>query len=388
MTGPVEHQPFSGYDPEDPLAACRALAHHLTTQMALPRDQDPERLIALITDYAGRAQFVATDRPALDRKVIDALAPRQDLVSVTNGAVGTTESAEAVSQPGGLSRVEPKNPIMRADISISTALPEELDAVLHVFGVDPGQYHQHGRRQRRYYQTSISALRPKRELSVIITDAYRSGGIDATQEMADLDRYYDPMTRFFIGIAAGHPDHLNIGDIVVPDWVYYYEPGRVTDQAIQGRYRPTEASRDLIGNMRYYRPNRPEYRASVLRFLQYVAANQEFSELPTSFVPRIIMRNLVIASGEKTIRSRAFMDELYDYHNDAKAVDQESYAFGYYNNGQRWAVIRTISDHGDSEESSASDTLKFAASGLGALFLRDFLENVYSLREVPPATDG
>lgn len=340
------------FPPEPPLDACRAIAHQFEQVMRGAPSPTSDQITLMLTDYASRAAYLRdSEVNDLDRKVFSAM---------------TKPDPRAAGSSG--------RDVVPTDVAVLTVLPEELDACLHVFEADGQHPHHESESGRRFFRTSIEARLARRTLSVVITDAGRSGTVEVAPAVHELSDHYKPRQWFLVGIAAGHRKHLRIGDVVVPESVHHYDPARITDGGEQSRFEHINVPTSLFNALRYYRPDEGRYAEMVQAFLSYAADNYRLTEIPPEFLPSIKMRNIVVASGTKVSRSEAFMDRLLDLNDKFRAVDMESYGFGRTCDGGQWAVLRGISDHGDAADSGASEDLTFAATGLAALCLRDFLE--------------
>jgi nucleoside phosphorylase len=274
---------------------------------------------------------------------------------------------------------EPRGVDLFTDIAVLTVLPEELYATREVFDIGVNDFEMHGGGSRRFYQGSIGAQRAGRSLSLVVTDTIRSGNAEVGQAVMELETYFHPQASFLVGVAAGNKAHHPLGTVVVPEWVHYYEPERVTDSGIQARFRPAEVPDDLYKNLRYWNGRGGNYRRLVSEFLAKIEPVEKPAGMPDEYVPTVVLRNVVIGSGEKVSRSQPFMDELYGHNSNITSVDQESYGFASANRGRRWAVIRGISDHGTGSEEGTKEDWKVVASGFAAAWLRDFIEREYML---------
>ncbi|MGA4727259.1 hypothetical protein ACPB67_07585 [Micromonospora taraxaci] len=343
--------------PEYALDRCRAIVHHLEAALRAEMPLEAEKIALIMADYgSARRRVDERDREPLDRSLLHLFAPM---------------SAWSDGRP----ELVP----IRTDVAIVTVISEELDATLRAFDLDAANFTQPVGSNRRFYETELRTSRAGRPISVVVTSSVRSGNPDVGPVISELRTHYNPSVWLLVGVAGGHRDHVGLGSVVLPEWVHFYEPGRVTDKQVQSRNKPVEIAESMFMNFRYYRPIQSGYYERIADFMGALGPGEKPEGLDVTFRPEVITRNIVIGSGELAVRSQAFMDDLYRHNAAIKVVDQESYGFGANLRGQHWAIVRGISDFGRSDESMSQDSWKFAAAGFAAVLVRNFLETQFVL---------
>jgi adenosylhomocysteine nucleosidase len=335
--------------------ACLGIMFHLLAEgQRTPMDGhwDRKRLL-LLADYARRSEELPTElQGRFDRAVILSL-----------------NAERASMDPAELARsIVPRE----VDVAIITILPEELRAVLNVFGVEE-QPHS----GQPFYDTQLNCRgRPSRALDVVITSAPKPLNVHVGAPIARLRNKYSPRAAFLVGIAGGRQGRAKRGDIVIGQRVFYYEPGRVTTKGIAPRPQSAEPSNAYGNGLFSYDPHQTNFYARVRDFVTNLSDHYRPTDLSDDQVPEI--HRATIASGENVLRDGKVLKEIADRFDDTiRAVDQESYGFADSVRDLPWAVFRGISDTANPKQ---DDRWKYSAAGLAALCLRDFLETFY----VPP----
>jgi nucleoside phosphorylase len=309
----------------------------------------------LLADYARRsASLAAATRSQLDPYIV--------------------ESFSATYKPGtwaGLGRVLQNTEA--CDVAVVTILREELEAAIVALDAD--------KRARRigdqlYYRSSIiCANRPDKALSVIIGRMAEPLNVNAASSVTQVRDLYNPGAMFLMGIAAGLRDRFEIGDVVVPRKVFYYESDKITDEGIMPRPQYAEPDDPYLFGFGTYSFDASDYYGKVDTFMASVPAYKRPISFARGFRPSLVSENATIATGERVLRDGEYLAELRDRFDDTIcAADQESYGFAKAARGLPWLIFRGISDHADTRR---FDDWKYTAAGMAALCLRDFLEHSY-----------
>jgi len=349
---------------ESPHEASLGLLYHLL------RDKDPKgldeldpgehalRRLILLADYAWRSYDLAPSTKAhLDSFVIDALAADRGRPWRALG-----------SAPPGTKPVSTKT----VDVAILTILLEEFEATVTAFGALPTTS---ARTSQPFYEASVSCEHSPEALSVVITKAARPLNVHAAAPLARLREYYRPVITILVGIAAGHPGKVSLGDVVVPRNVLYYEPARLTATGLQLRPEHTAPPDPYLYGFDLYDADAGPFGDRM---------GSHFAELPIdrrpqiesdAFQPAVHGANTSIASGEVVLRDGSLIGALRDrFDEKIHAVDQESYGFAESSRGTSWLIFRGISDYGDPDQPRGWKRLAAASA---AHCLRDFLERGY-----------
>lgn len=214
----------------------------------------------------------------------------------------------------------------KVDAIFITALSEEFSAITehlvdHREVADRGTLYTIGRFRSQGIECSVG---------VVQTGMGNSKSAAATERAITT---FNPDYAFFVGVAGGLRDDLNIGDVVVADKVYGYESGK-SDAKFKPRPEGTPVSHAAV-----QRAN------AVVRGKCWQARsknNSQQNQAPTALVKPI-------ASGEKVLVSEKSIDlkRVRETYTDAHAVAMEEYGFAVAVQGNPdvcFAVVRGISD--------------------------------------------
>jgi nucleoside phosphorylase len=262
--------------------------------------------------------------------------------------------------------------LIEVDVAIVTVLPEELQAVLDVLGIElvpqAGQ---------PFYQCQLLCRgSPGRLLDLVITSSPRPLNMHVGAPVARLRNKYSPRAAFLVGIAGGRAGKVSRGDVVIGQRVFYYEPGRVTSEGTAPRPQIVEPANAYGNGLYSYDPDQTHFGERIQEFIARLSESHRPSRLTENHVP--VVRRATIASGENVMRDGKVLSTLANRFDDSiAAVDQESYGFADSMRDLPWAIFRGISDNVNEIQ---DDRWKYVAAGFAAVCLRDFLETFY----VPP----
>jgi nucleoside phosphorylase/predicted nucleotidyltransferase len=219
----------------------------------------------------------------------------------------------------------------RADIVVMTALPEEFLAAVAALGC---------KRDGAIARAELGDRAGDRWLiEVVLINSM--GSVEAALETAVGLRRTKAAHVVSLGIAAGIPDRVALGDIVVPEQVVYYEPKKLsgTKEQTAPVWRSTNA--------------RVRRRAAVFPHLSGLSGLRNSVEIHV---------DAVLACGEKVVASDVFRTELVAHHRKLAAVDMESYgvACAAQRRGAYLTVIKGICDFADEDKND--DVHEFAAT--------------------------
>jgi nucleoside phosphorylase len=313
---------------------------------------DRKRLL-LLADYARRSEELLPElQGPLDRAVI-----------------GSFNAAIKTADPVGLPR------LTLTDVAIITVLPEELKAVLDVFGIE--QVPQAG---QPFYQCQLPCRgRPERPLDLVITSVLKPLNVHVGARMAPLRNKYSPRAAFLVGIAGGRTGKAGPGDVIISQRVFYYEPGRVTSDGTVPRPQIAEPSNTYGYGLLSYGSGQATLHKRIQEFIASLPPGYQPSTLQKDHAPAVFQAT--IASGENILRDGTVLNSLASRFDDSiAAVDQESYGFADSVRDLPWAIFRGISDNANEVQ---DDRWKYVAAGFAAVCLRDFLETFYVPPDVP-----
>jgi len=156
------------------------------------------------------------------------------------------------------------------------------------------------------------------------------GSVQAALQTQDSLRRNKAAHVVLLGIAAGMRGRVKLGDVVIPEQIYYYESAKVVADGELGApmWKPTDA-----------RIRRAASVFPVVTGLEGTGAARLNTEC-------------VIASGEKVVASDEFRARLGLAHRKLAAIDMESYgvACAAEWRGARMTVIKGISDFADTSK--------------------------------------
>ena len=228
------------------------------------------------------------------------------------------------------------------DLAIITALPVERDAVLsrldsHELGPN-----------KAYYTGRIGSYRVI--VSLLAEMGNMESGITATQ----LLERFQPQNMIMVGIAAGNPDKVGLGDVVVAKFCDYYELAKLTLEGKQTRTRQLPSSITLFESTQNYRAT--DWHTAI----KVAIPGQIISYQPqVHFGP--------IGSGEKVIADNETLALLVRDCPELMAVAMEgagvARAVMRYKNTD-FIEIRGISDFADANKND--DWRKYAANAAAA----------------------
>jgi nucleoside phosphorylase/predicted nucleotidyltransferase len=185
------------------------------------------------------------------------------------------------------------------------------------------------------------------------------GSVKAALETNDSLRRTKVPHTVLLGIAAGVPGQIELGDVILPDQVLYYESSKVIDDGELG----APILKSTNGDVRRAASVFPGIAGS--EWYVRVKADPE----------------LVLASGEKVVASEEFRKRIGKVHRKLTAIDMESYgvACAAERRGSSLTVIKGISDFADS---SKNDDYHEIAAQNSARVLRFLIaEGVFRRRD-------
>lgn len=135
----------------------------------------------------------------------------------------------------------------------------------------------------------------------------------SSQETQKAISNFKPDMIFFVGIAGSRkPQDFTIGDVIIPEKVYYYESGKATKDSFKARPDSGAPSHDFIERARIER-NKDDWK-NLLKGSYDKSPNADLG---------------IIASGEQLVEhyDSEIGKIIYNHYNDASAVEMENYGF-------------------------------------------------------------
>lgn len=254
--------------------------------------------------------------------------------------------------------------INKADYGIVTALDEEmrplLKAICQYETVDLGKQD-----TRYYYLAQIRCLDGSNQ-TVTCALATEMGQQAAQNVTHDLIRAWNPRHLLLIGIAGGIPGReIRCGDIIVPSYVHYCEPGKLIARhqaqryKRQPRWKTFDTSRVLLGAARAVNLE-PE--------ANWTKAIGNLTSIGRENIhPRLFWDEMVSSEEVWSDLKAAIVHEALERSDKIRAVDNE--AAGVFNaareapNMPNVLVIKGISDLIENKDDTFHD---YAASAAAA----------------------
>lgn len=260
---------------------------------------------------------------------------------------------------------------MTVDFGILTFVAVEREAICRIFGLGDQQREFVG--SRVYWRGRVEGLRGGGAYEIVVAQSSDMASVDAVLLTNDLIRDWGPQKILAVGIAGAVDESVQLGDVVIGSWVYYYERGKLTDQG--QRAEPY-----------MYRAD-----ATLWNRVQAVAAWTESIPVdrPDELEQRPERHYGVIGSGEKVIASEAAREAIRAGQRKILAIEMEGYGVSV----AAWGgaeqvgclVIKAISDRADVAK---DDRWQGYAATVAAMFARHFLrDRPIEPRAVQPGGD-
>jgi nucleoside phosphorylase len=339
---------------EPPEQACRALAGFIITE------EDRRRKELLIADHADKAApLPAETRSALDRLISDSFLPPERRRSAASDASAVpTVAAEAV------------------DVLVVTPKPFELDAVIKAFDIDPED--QAGKRtleHRVYYRTEVpNRNSPDRPLTVVVTMIGRQGNVRAGTRISHMLQWYRANAYFLCGVAAGREGEVECGDVLIPDQIIFFGPGRDREDEFEPRPDPATISEHIYLDLAQYRLGGSNFAD---RFARTAKTLSPADRKPggRSVRPRLKIGEVALATSEQVLENGELLDRIAArFNEDIDGADMEAFGFVEAIQSAPWGIFRGVSDFGTHPHSKDWQPIAAIAA---ATALRDFLQDGY-----------
>lgn len=216
-----------------------------------------------------------------------------------------------------LYELEDAVPAERADLLVVTALTEEYDAVLTALDVETTE------------PSLLTVLLDDKgsPWKMRVLNLHEMGSVGAALKTADAMRRSKPSHVVLVGICGGIPGRSNLLDVVIPQSVIYYEPGKTTPDGVKSGHASHQCDTDAR--------NRISVLAKNLDGLSILADGE------------------LMACGEKVIADGSGRDALVDIHRKLAAIDMESYGVIRAAETRKTpaTVIKSVCDLADADKS-------------------------------------
>ncbi len=332
---------------------CVAILHHLVSE------RDPWRRDLMLADLASRITTLDVGYADLLREVaVSSSLPGQNLLVPSP----TTERRSQAPR--------------KVDIVITTVTPTEERAAIDIFDIDENEFELH--HGRRFYEFKLSAEKCGRDVSIVLTSTNGPLNVPAAKAMFNIRDHFEASVYVLLGIAAGRKGAVDLGDVVLPDMVHYYEPGKKYANREDRRPKFHPMHSDIGNNLTYFYPEGASKCAEKIRDHRETVAKRD---RPRTGDPgravKFVTTKATVASGEKLLQDN-LLNRLSKFDSQILVGDQESFGFAEALEGKRWAIFRGVSDFGTKKKTN--DWQYLAASG-AAITLRSFLEDALTLED-------
>lgn len=307
-----------------------------------------------------------------------------------------TEDGPAQGQaPEGIAAVQRESPHTHQDahVAVLTVIPAELSAVRRALQlsniplkVDNGT---------NYWFGKIASQIGCGELTVVLGCIAAPGNPDCAAAATEMLALFHPQVILLVGIAAGIRDKVRIGNVVLSDRVFAYEPSSVeADGVTIARPESVRTSHSIEQDVAAYLSGNPMARAlEVFAVMESDGfpdpPNELVAEYARHVATSIEIKGATIASGEKLLRDPSKLLALRE-HQHGKIEVGEMEAHGLVTACRRasahWLVVRGISDFGDELK---DDRFHGFASAAAAAVLADFLRHgLHTVKQQQRSSQG
>ena len=287
-----------------------------------------------------------------------------------------------------LSRKEKKEltvPAKQVDVAFVTIIPEELNAVKAMLGIDFSAKDSHYVNGLRFWEHSLQQNGGGATLSVVVTMVGEARTLPCAVACGRLLQAYEVGAAVLVGIAAGVKGAVEIGDVIASDLVLDYEGQRLTAEGAKRRPVPYTPDHKMTRDFSYARTQESNWAKDIGRV--YATArrkHRQFPAVPKKWHPSI--DSGIILAGEKLLDDGRLPEMREEYHDKVRAGEMEGSGFARTceEYGVAWLVFRGVSDFGDKAGSRVRKKKKLAAAVAAACAARYFLQNGYRRSQDTP----
>ncbi len=253
------------------------------------------------------------------------------------------------------------------DFAIIVALQIEREAVVN--RLDGVERMQIDGEPLSFYQGRIEVAGGERPYTLVVVQLLEMGNTEASIATTRVIQRWQPRNVIMVGIAGGVPGKVQLGDVVVSQYSYYYEPAKLQTGDVEHRGRQFNCDRVLYGRARAYEA--AEWRTHI-----GVARPDSASDpkLPAVHFGPIACGEKVIADIGQLARISAQCPKMLAVAMEGAGVAQAVLSEG---SPPRYLEIRGVSDYAGPDKNDAWHD--YAANSVAA-FTVGFLRS----RPVPP----
>jgi nucleoside phosphorylase len=249
-----------------------------------------------------------------------------------------------------------------------TALPIERDALLR--RLERREVVQDDFEPLTYYRGRISIPTTGEYYEVVVVMLLGMGNDEAAVSTVRVIDRWRPAYILMVGISGGVPGKVSLGDVVISDFVYYYEPAKRTPKGDQRRPQQFLSDRLLYGRALAYEAG--EWRSDIA--ITRPGASQADVPFPKAYFG-------AIGSGEKVIADARTLSRLLKECPRLLAVAMEgagvARAAAQQPHAPAFIEVRGICDYANEQKND--DWQPFAAEAAAA-----FTVGLLRSRAVPP----
>lgn len=255
------------------------------------------------------------------------------------------------------------NEVSFVDFAFVTALPKERDALLSQ--LDVYEKMQFGLDPLTYYRGRIYIPKINNYYEVVVITPLGIGNGEATIACMEGFKRWRPANVIMVGIAGGVPEKLVLGDVVVADFVFYYELAKKTSKGEQRRNQYFLSNRLLYGRAYAYEAD---------DWTNQISTRRPDTPQMNRSSPKVHFG--AIASGDKILADGKALAKLRKDCPEMLAVAMEGAgvagAASYQTHETRFLEIRSICDYADEGK---NDIWQEYAAEVAAAFTISFLRS-------------
>ena len=351
---------------EDPEQACKAIGHFLASLTGNTESIAAVRIL-LLRDLCFRLGRIGAERRSLIQ-----LETWFDMLPLSLRGEFDIKLLKSDSVEGAKRLLR-----RQADVGIITVKKCELEAVLRVLDESPRRAPDRTEGKLNFWESTLKR-RQSSALRLVTTLIADPGNVSCAVATQGLISSFDVKLLLLVGIAAGPPEKVKLGDVVCPDKVYDYEHVRQEIAEFYGlklfiprlrprpRHEKTELKlRALIENLDF-----KLIRADIANFVSRLDSENKPHELDDSFSPSL--HRGTVAAGEKLLADGHLSRMYKRVDQQIRAGAQEDYGFASVGEFWEipWCIFRGISDFGTKKK---NDNWQAVAAVSAAATARAFL---------------
>lgn len=259
-------------------------------------------------------------------------------------------------------------PEPKLDFAIITALQIEREAIVR--RLDGQQKVQFDDEPLTFYTGTVKVPGDERAFTVVVTQLLEMGISDAAIATTNVINRWHPRNVLMVGIAGGVRGKAALGDVLVSHYAYYYEPGKITPDAVEHRGRQFNSDLMLYGRAQHY--DAAEWMGEIQASRPDSSGDE--ASLPSVHFGPIACGELVIASDEALEDIKRQCPKMIGVAMEGAGAAKGALSSG---NPPRYLEIRGVSDYAGPDK---NDGWHEYAANAAAAFTIGFLRS----RPFPP----